>query len=241
MTTLRTIFIVICITLFSCNNSAKKINTEENIVVTDTATISNEVIDSVATITNVVEGDTITTIKFKELSVAINRLVIYDEANKIDQIQKDSVEVYAEVGETIEGQLIAISSDELIGLTVEQRYETSVTIMNEGPHCDLTEWEHFYSDWKQLPANNNSCEFICDKYTEKEYEKFPKIVMEALKQKVKLECGEEWYQLVKKINKPTEYPSGVSISRYYLRISGQRKDNGQTVTKLIVVATPMGC
>lgn len=214
--------------------------TQNNSIISDTTNISNQT-SNAATFTNDEEKiDTITTIKFDELSISINRLIIYDEDNKIDKIQKDTVEIYAELGETIEGQLISFSSDQLTGLTVEQRYQTSVTIMNEGPHCDLTDWKHFFSDWKQLQANDSG-QFICDTYSENDYEKFPKISIDELKQKVKDRCGEEWLKLVEKVKKPTEYPSGVGISRYYLRVRGQRKDNGQTVTKLIIIETPMGC
>ena len=229
-------------TLCSCNNGStnKSVSTQNGSIVSDTVNIPNQTSNE-ATFTNEEEEvDTITTIKFDELSVSINRLIIYDEDKKIDQIQKDTVEIYAELGETIEGQLISISSDQLTGLTVEQRYETSVTIMNEGPHCDLTDWKHFYSDWKRLKAKNSG-QFICDKYSEKEYEKFPKISIDDLKQKVKDQCGDEWLKLLEKVKTPTEYPSGVGISRYYLKVTGQRKDNGQTVTKFIIIETPMGC
>lgn len=243
MTTLQNIISILTLTtLCSCNNSLtnKTATAQIDSIVSDTTSISNQT-SNASTFTNDVEDvDTITTIKFNELSISINRLVIYDEDNKIGQIQKDTFEIYAELGETIEGQLISISSDQLTGLTVEQRYETSVTIMNEGPHCDLTDWKHFYSDWNKLQTNSKG-QFICDKYTEKEYEKFPKISIEDLKQKVKEQCGDEWLKLIEKVKTPTEYPSGVSISRYYLRVTGQRKDNGMTVTKLIVIETPMGC
>ncbi|MDR7210125.1 hypothetical protein [Flavobacterium piscis] len=243
MTTLQNIFSILTLTvLCSCNNSStnKTEAIQKDSIVSDTISISNQT-SALSTLANdEVEVDTITTIKFNELSISISRLIIYDEDNKIAQIQKDTVEIYTELGETIEGQLISISSDQLTGLTVEQRYETSVTIMNEGPHCDLTEWKHYYSDWKLLQTNRNG-QFICDKYSEKEYEKFPKISIDDLKQKVKEQCGDEWLKLVEKVKTPTEYPSGVNISRYYLRVTGQRKDNGKTVTKLIVIETPMGC
>ena len=243
MTTLQNIISILTLTILcSCNNSSTNITATAQIdsIVSDTTSISNQT-SKASILTNDEEDvDTIITIKFNELSISINRLIIYDEDKKIDQIQKDTVEIYSELGETIEGQLISISSDQLTGLTVEQRYETSVSILNEGPHCDLTDWKHFYSDWNKLQANSKG-QFTCDKYTEKDYEKFPKISIADLKQKVKEQCGDDWFKLVKKVKLPTEYPSGVSISRYYLRVTGQRKDNGQTVTKLIVIETPMGC
>jgi uncharacterized protein YcfL len=243
MTTQQCIIIfLIFTTLCSCNSSStnKTEETQSDTIVSDTTSISN-LTDNSRTITNDEESaDTITTIKFNELSISINRLIIYDEDKKIDQLQKDTVKIYVELGETIEGQLISISSEQLTGLTVEQQYETSVTIMNEGPHCDLIDWKHFYSGWKQLQSPKTGL-FICDKYSEKEYEKFPEISIDDLKKKVKEQCGDEWLKLVENVNNPTEYPSGVGISRYYLKVSGQRKDNGQTITKLIIIETPMGC
>ena len=243
MTTLQNIIIILILTsLCSCKNSStnKTAIAQIDSIVRDTTNISNQTRNASTFTNDEEEVDTITTIKFIELSVSINRLIIFDEEKKIDQIQKDTVEIYAELGETIEGQLISIASNQLTNLKVEQRYETSVTIMNEGPHCDLTDWKHFYSDWNKLQTNKKG-QFICNKYNEMEYEKFPKISIEDLKQEVKEKCGEEWIKLVEKVTIPTEYPSGVNISRYYFQITGQRKDNGQTVTKLIVIVTPMGC
>lgn len=228
-------------TLCACDNASTDttVPTQNDNMVSETTNRSNQTSNE-DPFTSEGEVDTITTIKFDELSVSISRLIIYDEEMKMDQIQKDTVEIYPELGEIIEGQLISLSSDQLTGLTVEQRYETSVTIMNEGPYCALVDWKHFYSEWKQLQTNNSG-QFICEKYTEKEHEKFPKISMDDLKQEVKDQCGDEWLELVEKIKTPTEYPSGVGISRYYFRVTGQRKDNGQTVTKLIIIEPSMGC
>jgi len=185
------------------------------------------------------ESNTITKIKFNEFVIAINGMAIF-EAEKMDRIQKDTVEIEAEVGETIEGRPISIVSEQLSSLNIEQRYETSITIMNEGPHCDLIDWKHFNSDWKSLKQNANG-QFIGDKYSEQDYNIFPEVSMDELKQKVKEQCGEDWFKLLANTNSPLEYPCGVSISRYFLRVTGHRKDNGQKVTKLIIITTPMGC
>ena len=243
MTTLQNIIGILTLTiLWSCGNSStiKPAAPQNSSIVSDTTRISHQTSTPSALAIDEEEVDTITTLRFSELSIAINRFIISDEDMKMEQIQKDTVEIDAELGETIEGQLISIASDQLTDLTVEQRYETSVTIMKEGPHCDLTDWKHYSSDWKQLQANGKG-QFTCDKYTEEDYQKFPKVSISELKQKVKEQCGDTWLKLVEKVKTPTEYPSGVGISRYYLRVTGLRKDNGQTVTKLIVVEAPMGC
>ena len=213
-------FLIISI-VSSCNNAVKKMEMEESEAIVDET--NNELDDAL-----------------NEAIIAIQSLTIYDEDNELDQIQNNQVEIYAEVGETIEGQHISISSALLTGFTVEQRYETSITIMDEGPHCDLTEWKHFYSEWKQLKTNKSG-HFVCESYTENESKKFPKISMDDLREIAAENCGESWSELLENVKKPTEYPSAVGISRYFLRITGKRKDNGQTVTKMIIIETPMGC
>lgn len=238
MTLLKNTFIFLFLTIiYFCNNSA---NDTADASINDTISIEPNIIQETTSEVLPGEEDTITDIQFPELALSINRLLIYDEDKEMEEIQTDTVTISPELGEGIEGQTISISTDKLINLKVEQRFETSVTIMNEGPHCDLTDWEHFYSDWKKLSANNKG-QFICDRYTEKDWEKFPKISVEELKKKIKEQCGEEWVEIAKNIKSPTEYPSGVSISRYFIRVSGQLKDNGKTVTKLIIIENPMGC
>lgn len=185
-------------------------------------------------------SDTLTTLTFKEFTLSINRLMIYDEDKKLNNVQKDTVEMYAEFGETVEGQLISVINSQLANLVIEQCYETSVTIMNEGPHCDLINWKHFYSPWKPLKANQKE-QFIIHKYTGAERQKFPKTSVEELKQHVKKECGVDWAKSVNKAKTLAEYPIRIDISRYYLKVTGQHKESKQTITKIIIIEVPMGC
>jgi len=203
------------------------------------ANVPDQQIDTISTAKAMNETKSNTTIKFNDLVVSIQDLAIFNP-EKLDSVQRDTIEVEAEVGESIEGSSISILSDHISDLRVEQRYETSATIMNEGPHCDLTEWKHFNSGWKSLKQNANG-QFSCAEYTDEERTIFPGVSMEELKQKVKEQCGEEWVKLLVKVNSPTEYPCAIGISRYFLRITGIRKDSGKKTTKLIVLKTPMGC
>ncbi len=112
--------------------------------------------------------------------------------------------------------------------------------MNEGPHCDLTDWKHYLSEWQKLKTGKKG-QFIGVQYAEKDGIKFPDISLDVLKEEVKKQCGTEFFNLLKNVKTQTEYPIGVSISRYYLRLTGTRNDNGKTFTKLIIFSTPMGC
>lgn len=231
------------ILLFSCDaTSIHNIETiQHNPLASDTL-IANAQADSNSErlMNREEEADTITNIMFKDLSVSLNCLFTNSDGKEITQIQTDTAYVYAGVGENIEGQLISVSSTQLTDLIIEQRYETSITIMNEGPHCDLREWKHFYSEWKPLQTNSTG-QFVGDSYSEKEHQKFPDFSITELKQKVKEQCGEEWYKLVANISQPIAYPCAVTISHYYLRITGKHKTSQQTLTKFIIIEAPMGC
>ncbi|MEG4904457.1 hypothetical protein [Microcoleus sp. F10-A1] len=228
---------------FSCNDKAltktaqiDTIATTDNIIADqtvfqDSSFVSNKSSD---------DADTITYIKFPDLTLSINRLVVWDEEKKLNQLQTDSVSLSAELGETIEGQKISISTKELTDIIIEQRYETSVAISNEGPHCDLTDWKHYYSDWKPLKQLSDG-KFVGITYDLKENERSPKVPINELKERVREQCGEEWYQLVKNIKSPYEYPSSVGISRYYLKVTGKQKTTGKTIKKTIIIELPMGC
>lgn len=185
--------------------------------------------------------DVTCTIKFSDfITVTLTRLSVWNEENELDKVHKDSVYLYIELGETIEGQLLSVVTTELRDIKVAQRYETSITVMNEGPHCDLINWKHYNSEWKQLERNETG-DFVCEKYTRADAEKFPAITVEELKEAVKTHCNEGWLELINNINAPTEYPSGVGISRYFLKVTGVRKQDNQLVEKIIILENPMGC
>jgi hypothetical protein len=240
MRSLKIMFAFLVLTLFgSCDNTSKTgSDSVDNSAEADTLEMPEQSAETV----DIEEGEagSITTLNFKDFSVSIDHLLVSEGEKVRANDQVDTVRISAELGETIEGQLITVSTDLLEEIKIEQRYETSMTIMNEGAHCDLTDWKHYDSNWKSLPMNKSG-KYECAKYAPKDYEKFPKVSEVELKQYVLDHCGEEWFEQVKKIKKQTDYPVGVSVSRYFLKITGIRKDNGKTVQKIIVVEVPMGC
>jgi hypothetical protein len=240
MRSFKIIFAFFALTFFgSCDITSKSgTGSNDSTVSTDTLVMPEKSAETA----DVHEGEAgaITTMNFKDFSVFIDHLLVSEGEKIRANDEKDTVRISAELGETIEGQLITVSTELLEEIKIEQRYETSVTIMNEGAHCDLLDWKHYDSNWKSLQMNKSG-QFVCVKYTAKDYENFPKVSEFELKQQVLDHCGEEWFEQVKKIKKQTDYPVGVGVSRYFLRITGKRKDNGKTVQKIIVVVVPMGC
>ncbi len=235
-------FILLCCTIQSCSNSQssnkKEKSSKPKSTLIDQAdstleniSLGNSKEDSIGSPVN---------LKFKELSLSIINFFVSDEEKKLNQIQQDTVYLFPELGESMEEKIISISTEQLINLKIEQRFETSVTIMGDGPFCDLDEWKHYYSEWKILKTNKMG-QFVCNSYTLEDRNKFPKIQLSELKEIVKKKCGSEYFKQISKIKSPTEYPSTVGISRYFLRISGKRIDNGMIIKKLIILLQPIGC
>lgn len=187
--------------------------------------------------------DTIFKLKFREFSLTINRLACFDEDKKLANLQeKDTVNAPLELGESLEGQTLNIQTDQLTDILVEQSHENSIVVSDEGRHCDLVEWKHYVSPWQPLKATAEG-NYTCAKYTQKDYALFPKVSLEEIKKNATAICGEEWAETISKIKDFNKENSSTyaTLSYYVLRITGKRKDNGQIVTKIIRLESPMGC
>lgn len=232
------IIFAICV---SCNNSSE---TSSELIDLDTTKVE---LEQDAELLEEVDDESIddeegynTFISFGEFAISINHFLAYNEEEEVEQSYEDTAYIYTELGETIEGQLIFVYADDLENISIKQRYETSFTIMNKGPHCDLIDWRHYISKWVEL-QNDADGNFICVTYNEKEYSMYPKATLEELKTEVKKKCGEEWANLLKDVNSKSDYPIGASISRYFLSISAIEKATGQALNRLVIIEVPMGC
>ena len=184
-------------------------------------------------------NENVVRITFKEFIIEIDGIEVWDEVGNLRKVQNDTVTVYLELGETIEGQSIKIVQQNEGEIKIFQHFENSVTVMNEGAHCDLTEWKHFNSDWKELKIRNGK--FLTDSYSEKDRERFIDVDMNELQEAVRNMCGEGWTELIKDVKSPTEYPCGVSMSRIFLKIEFDNQNDGTLKEKIISFEIPMGC
>jgi len=229
MVTLKNIYIILAVAIIIACNTSSTNQQKEQIAIPSTDTIA---IQS--------KADTTITLIFNDLTASIHGLIIYDPDSIMHQFNKDTIRLYPELAETIDGKSISIASSTVSEFTIEQRYETSVTIMNEGPHCDLTEWKHYSSNWKRLHQKEDGT-FIADTYTDDDYSRFPQVSIDELNQAVREHCGDNWLEYIQNIKSPHDHPSTVTISRIFLKINGRQKDTGKIVTRLIIIEMPMGC
>jgi hypothetical protein len=179
------------------------------------------------------------TLDLKDFVISFQSMVTesyydYSFNNKGD----DTTTVYLELGDSPENNLVTFDSREAEIVNVYQRYETSATIMNEGPHLDLIDWVHYTSGWVEL-EKSKSHSFKSISYSEEDASKFPEVDIEKLKVMVKNIGGENWAELVKDVKSVNDYPIGVGISKIEFNIDYILK--GIKKMKYIVFEMPLGC
>lgn len=238
--TIQTLFVLTWV-LLSCGNQTASTQNKE--VANDEAESDSTVYINQVSEVNLVETaplpppeENVVEVKFDEFSVEIDSLYIWQE-EEFTTTQRDTAEVYLDLGEEIEGQTLRVNQFKKGKLRVYQRFENSITIMAEGPHCDLTEWMHYDSQWHELPISNG--EFLTESYTMEERQLFHDITIDELRETVRGQCGDGWAAQIKNIKSPTEYPAGIGTSRIFLRFVLENSEG--SIEKVISFVIPMGC
>ncbi len=157
---------------------------------------------------------------------------------KVEQEKNDTTVISLELGDTPENKTITILGGNVEILNVYQKFETSITVMNEGPHLDLLEWNHYISDWVKLDKTDKNS-FQTNGYNEEESNRFPEVSVPEIKQAVLKLGGERWYKLVSNIKSCTDYPCNVGISKIFFRIDYLKENSKHS--KNLVFNIPMGC
>jgi hypothetical protein len=174
-------------------------------------------------------------------SLSANRLpssgpmVHYKSDKKPDEVMINGKPLFLELGDKIMSFYVFDKS----GASEYRLFlqtESSVTIMDEGPHLDLTNWKHGQSEEIQLSEKEGEY-FYKDQSSQMS---FPEVSLSELIDAAKKKGGERWAQLAKKCNTPKEYPCSVTPSKYILRL--ERKVNGAWIKKgKAIIIPPMGC
>lgn len=179
-------------------------------------------------------------ITFDTFEVLVEDLNLMNHALRSEPIELDTIKFAIELGNTPENKMLFIKPFvHYKKVEVYQSYETSVTIMNEGPHCDLVNWKHYRSDWFPVKFKGNNSFQTCS-YSKEDWEVFVDINMADLIEKVRNQCGDPYAEMIKNIRSVNEYPSGVSISTIYLKVILIDLDDN-LIEKIIAIEMPMGC
>jgi hypothetical protein len=159
----------------------------------------------------------------------------------IHNLDDKNIVMHLDLGETLENQTIRLIPGGLqnIQYRVEIRYQTSLTVMNEGPHLDLLDWKHHTSAWRILRGDSSNT-YLMPQFTKGEWTRFPQVSTHEIHSAVLKRSNKQFAERVRNIRRPTDYPCGVSISKYFIRISAY--ENGKwIVLNILEFTNPMGC
>lgn len=180
-------------------------------------------------------------IEFEEFKVFVeNAVLINDESEDLEKDNKDSVSLFLELGEDLDGKRLYIESKVLENIRIEQRFQTTSGITLESEQCDLRNWKHYLSEWQELHMPEPNI-FVTKVYTDEDSKLFPKVTATELKDAIKQNCVGNFISEAEKAVSVHEYPMWVSISQYYFRVSGYHRESKEKMSKIIKVNLPLGC
>lgn len=137
----------------------------------------------------------------------------------------DTTRLQIEVGAPLAWRIVLFPPDPAMRLRVEQQFETSMAIGDEGPHLDLLRWKHHVSEWTPLAAVA-PLQFASE---EARSDSFPVVTREELEAAVRAEAQvgdpegeraavERWGSLAQTCASPTTAPCYVAVSLVRWRV-----------------------
>lgn len=155
-------------------------------------------------------------------------------------LSEHPIYVDLDLGESIENQIILLrGASPDLEFKIEQQFETSLTVMDEGPHLDLTDWKHYRSEWREIKKLDDN-KFLALKLSEADSSRFPKVSMREIYREVSRRGDDKWAKLARSAKTVNDYPLGVGVSKISLRIK-VREDKQWRVIKRLEFIIPMGC
>ncbi len=179
------------------------------------------------------------TLEFTHFDFTIIHHSIYKD-RIIDKQTEDTIQLYLDLGEYLDSAIIEIHHGGLYNIDIYQMYENSLTINNEGPHCDLVDWEHYYSDWVAIKKHNNY-DFVAETYTSEDYNRFIDADITEFQAAVLETCGEEWAEHILEVEDFNDYPCSVGMNKIYFKIILTNEETGENIQQIISFEIPMGC
>jgi hypothetical protein len=174
-----------------------------------------------------------------KLDVEIKNLATSDFKRTHNLKQQDSTTINVDVNASVEGKEIVLVENDYKHVSIFQLYENSISFMSEDAQCESKDWKHFDSAWKPLKQiKSNTFETLA--YSENDWKNFIKTSLDDLKTEVTDQCGEDWVNYFKKIEKVKDHPVGISTKRVFLKfILTDFEDN--ITEKVIEFKMPSGC
>lgn len=179
-------------------------------------------------------------VSFNEFTVSIDGISDIKPKTKIGSTN-DILSFKLGLNESIQGKTISIKHhQEFRTMEVFQKHENSIAIIDEDSHCDVIDWEHYYSSWKPLKTISSNHKFETRAISEKESSNFIDINIEDLKFFVNEMCGTSWSTSIKDVKSVNDSPLNIKTSKVLIRIIMTNLDGSKT-EKIIIFEVPTNC
>ena len=236
---MRYISIIVLFIFVSCaHNAEKKVRSEASMVAIEKDKEAKFVDSSIPNNDTIPENGI--SIVFNEFCLLIDNVEAWNEDGSLDRIHNDTAKISFEIGEIIGGNSMRIINCNYDHIDIYQRFENSITIMNEGPHCDMLKWKHYTSGWEKV-EKLDKFNYKASSITEEQMEQFIPVDLDEFKKAVKVHCGENWMNLIQDIQTINEYPCGIGTSKIELKIRLSNSETSNALEKIIEFDIAMGC
>ena len=175
-----------------------------------------------------------------KINFIIDNILTLMEEDKICISENDTAKICLDIGETLSKNKVRIENYNYGKIEIYQRHINSLTITNEGPHCDMQNWKQYISEWEKLaPVKENV--FEVKAITSEEMNQFVSLDIDEFKEAVKSHCGESWFELVKNIKSIHENPVEIGTNKIEFKIILTDIETKKATIKIIELEVPMGC
>lgn len=184
----------------------------------------------------------------QEIMLDSSELLVVVPNDKFDMLDYSWVDdANEDFSISFSGDALSISGNEIVTAKIYVRLETSITIMDEGKHCDLDNWIHGYTSWSQAKLRENYdiatlgyANYDNPYLNYKSELPFPEINMDELREEVEKNCGDFWKNHIQNCNTIYDYPCGVGINAYIFKVK-YKLGIGAEKTAYFRINVAMGC
>lgn len=187
-----------------------------------------------------IDTDKYAFIKFSDFEIGFYDVEFWAPEDNPSAPDEDTILIDLDLASTVEGKPIFIKNTILDDIRIDQQFETSLTMTNEGPHLDLLDWKHMTSDWIEI-QKIDSTQYLSKVFKDIKELGFPEFTEEELYQYLIKIGRSDWAILIKEplySDGQKHYDIGISTIKF--RIQGINKD-GDQIRKVIIFKIPMGC
>jgi hypothetical protein len=157
-------------------------------------------------------------ISFDEFTVSIKDVSEIKSKTEIG-ISNNILSFKQDVNETVIGKTLSVKHhQDFRTIEVFQKHENSIAIIDKGSHCDIIDWEHYYSSWKPLKTISSNRKFETRPISKKESSDFIEINIENFKTYIDEMCGNSWGEAINDVKSIKDYPISVKTSKVLIRV-----------------------